>query len=389
MLNLLRKAKHTTEEYIDRVQYRNYYQPKDCIDIQEHIKAAIQWLCRAQDYSDDLGVSYGCKFGSDFQESYPETTGYIIPTFIKLGKFYSDNSYLRRALEMGHWEASVQMACGAVMGGKFNKSPTPALFNTGQVLLGWAALVNQLQDERCIEAGHRAAQWMQQMQEENGNWEKCNSNFCNNQSTIYNVRAAWGLAQFGKSIAEQSYIETGLKFAEFAKSKQLPNGWFDECCLTDREKPLLHTIAYTMRGFFELGIQEKKEEYISIAKHCADQLIDCMNDDGFLPGRFDQNWRPSATYCCLTGSAQTSIVWSKLYLLTHDNKYLRALKLVNLYLMRHHDIHSPHNTIRGGLAGSWPIYGAYGKFMVLNWATKFLVDALLYENEITNQFNPK
>jgi len=35
--------------------------------------------------------------------------------------------------------------------------------------------------------------------------------------------------------------------------------------------------------------------------------------------------------------------------------------------------------IRGGLAGSWPTWGEYGRFLVLNWATKFLLDALLEE----------
>jgi hypothetical protein len=45
--------------------------------------------------------------------------------------------------------------------------------------------------------------------------------------------------------------------------------------------------------------------------------------------------------------------------------------------MARHDISSPDPTIRGGLAGSWPVSGEYGQYRILNWATKFFADALL------------
>ena len=48
--------------------------------------------------------------------------------------------------------------------------------------------------------------------------------------------------------------------------------------------------------------------------------------------------------------------------------------------MARHDISSADPAIRGGLAGSWPV-DEYGRLMVLDWATKFLIDALLEERE--------
>jgi hypothetical protein len=47
--------------------------------------------------------------------------------------------------------------------------------------------------------------------------------------------------------------------------------------------------------------------------------------------------------------------------------------------MARHDIRNPDPRLRGGLAGSWPVWGAYGRLQILNWATKFLVDALTLE----------
>src|SRR5262249_21728000 len=77
-------------------------------DVDLHIREGLGWLVRAQDAGNDRGVSYGAKFDQEFEASYPETTGYIIPTFLALAKFYSDDKYRSRAIEMGDWEISIQ-----------------------------------------------------------------------------------------------------------------------------------------------------------------------------------------------------------------------------------------------------------------------------------------
>jgi hypothetical protein len=61
---------------------------------------------------------------------------------------------------------------------------------------------------------------------------------------------------------------------------------------------------------------------------------------------------------------------------------------INDYMCRHHDITNSDPTIRGGVAGSWPVWGEYGRFRVLSWATKFFVDALLREAHIVGRQAP-
>ena len=51
---------------------------------------AAQWLARTQDAGSDRGISYGADIGGPFLESYPETTGYIIPTLIELAREPAD-----------------------------------------------------------------------------------------------------------------------------------------------------------------------------------------------------------------------------------------------------------------------------------------------------------
>ena len=59
-----------------------------CMSVEQRLNAAMAWLCRAQDASHDFGVARAFSLvyqpffgGRGWQPSYPETTGYIIPTF--------------------------------------------------------------------------------------------------------------------------------------------------------------------------------------------------------------------------------------------------------------------------------------------------------------------
>lgn len=347
------------------------------LDLALHVFEAAQWLKRAQDHGSDRGVSYGSDFGKGFLPSYPETTGYIIPTFLHFAEHFGDDNYNCRALEMGEWEAEIQMSSGAVMGGMYSTTPTPAVFNTGMVLLGWADLFRHTKSNAFAAAGKRAAQWLIELQEPDGSWVRCNSRFANSSATVYNVKAAWGLAEMGHALEEERYIAAAVRNAEYAVSKQLDNGWFSDCCLDDPTHPLLHTLGYAMQGLIGIGTVTERRDFIDAAARTAKSLITLMEPTGFIPGKIARDFTGAADWCCLTGTAQTSVVWSQLGALTNDEHYAQPVAKANDYLMARHDVSSPDPSIRGGLAGSWPVWAPYGKYRVLNWATKFLADALM------------
>jgi hypothetical protein len=131
-----------------------------------------------------------------------------------------------------------------------------------------------------------------------------------------------------------------------------------------------------MQGLLEIGKLTNRKDLIAAAQKTADAEMAILAEDGFLPGCQDAQFHGTVNWCCLTGSAQTSIVWSTLYSLTGQDKYREAASRINRYLMAHHDIRNPDLRLRGGLPGSWPVDGQYGRLLILNWATKFLVDAL-------------
>lgn len=362
---------------------RDYTKLHDNFNQELHIREALGWLIRAQDHGKDRGVSYGVKFGKGFLESYPETTGYIIQTFLDLSDIHGDPTLAERAVAMGDWEISVQMECGAVMGGKVTSASTPAIFNTGQVLCGWSDLLKMTGEPRYRQAGFRAAQWMTSVQDPDGNWSRGNSIYALPEATIYNVQAAWGLGLFGNMTGEEKFVQAAIRNAEYAIGHQYANGWFPRCCLDDPTHPLTHTLAYVTRGLLEIGLLSGRQDFIDAARKTINSVVEAVRNDGFLAGRFNEEWRGVVSWCCLTGSAQFSVILSKFFDLTGDDKYRKTAASINRFLMARHDISSKDPCIRGGVAGSWPVSGGYGRLMILNWATKYFIDALLAEKRIT------
>jgi hypothetical protein len=365
---------------VDRARWGNEYgRIHENFDHALHIREAAEWLKRGQDAGSDRGVSYGAALGGTFLSSYPETTGYIIPTMLELAAHFQDSDFERRAIEMGDWEISIQMECGAVMGARVDSPPTPAVFNTGQVLLGWSALYRRTGDERYRIAARRAIDWLLECQDPDGNWRRGNSNFADARTTVYNVKAGWGMVEAGLACGWPDAVAGGVRSAEYCISKQASNGWFADCCLGDASRPLLHTIAYSMQGLVGIGRAVGRRDLLEAAHKTADSLAHLMDGAGFIPGRIDPAFQGRVEWCCLTGTAQTSIVWSQLDRLEGSERYAESRRLANRYLMARHNIASQDPAFRGGVFGSWPFWGGYGQNKVLNWAVKFFIDALYLE----------
>ena len=111
-----------------------------------HVAEALAWLKRAQDVTADRGISayYTALYNPlrprthGWAPSYPETTGYIIGPFFDYYHQTADPELFDRALEMADWECQIQLSTGAVQADVVGAEPQPAIFNTGQVLLGLA-----------------------------------------------------------------------------------------------------------------------------------------------------------------------------------------------------------------------------------------------------------
>src|SRR5207249_252199 len=98
------------------------------------INAGLAWLGAAQDRStsNDGGVARHYSLISGWSSSYPETTGYIIPTWIACAKRFGRPDLLERARRALHWLEAIQLEGGGFQGGVSGSAPVvPVVFNTG------------------------------------------------------------------------------------------------------------------------------------------------------------------------------------------------------------------------------------------------------------------
>ncbi|MBB5018889.1 hypothetical protein HNQ59_002186 [Chitinivorax tropicus] len=354
--------------------------------IEPAVHAAIQWLKRAQDQSasNDGGVARDYSLIKGWGVSYPETTGYIIPTMIDYAKRYDDPDSIDRARRMLDWLVSIQFPEGGFMGGRINADVrVPVTFNTGQILLGLAAGVAEF-GEIYRQPMRKAANWLRDSLDPDGCWRKHATPFAKAGDKTYETHVSWGLFEAARVDPEQGYAEAAMKQVNWALTQQQPNGWLANCCLTNPDTPLTHTLGYALRGFMEAHRFTKDDAVLAKAIKTADGLMSALQPDGFIPGMLKPNWQGAVTWSCLTGEVQIAHSWLMLYALTGETKYRDAAALANRYVRRTMRLDGPVDTL-GAVKGSFPVSGAYGEFQYLNWAPKFMIDSNLLELDICHR----
>lgn len=355
----------------------------------DHLQATMEWLCRAQDITGCGGVSGGYYFAKGWMPPYPETTGYIIPTFLQYGSLNGDASYNERAVKMGDWEIEIQLPSGAVRGG-IGINEYPIVFNTGQVILGWASLYRETKLNRFLHAATKAANWLLSVQDDDGKWSK---HTYKNIPHVYHTRVAWSLLEVYRLTNEIKYKIAAEKQIFWALSQSKENAWFSHMGFTLNEIPLTHTVAYTLRGLLESSFfveEETKKKLLSMVQRASERIMMRyeFRKQGpnsmpmYLYATLNDKWKSKDNYSCLSGNSQLAIIWFKLYKINNDARFLNAaLKIID-QVKASQSLDSKNLGIRGGIAGSYPIWEKYIKYAYPNWATKFFVDALLLKEKI-------
>jgi hypothetical protein len=354
-----------------------------------HLHAAMEWLCRAQDVTGCGGVSAGYYFDRNWFGPYPETTGYIISTFLDYEKLKNNDNCLERAVRMGDWETDTQMDTGAVRGG-VGVNDYPIVFNTGQVILGWLALYRMTKESRFLESAIKAADWLVSIQDEDGKWSR---HTYLGVPHAYHTRVAWPLLEMFALTDDDKYRIAGERNIDWALSNHIGSGWLMRMAFSDEETPPTHTIAYTLRGLLESSRYlsgEQKNRTLSLVTTAAENIMKRFElrkqnpyaMPEYLPARLNEKWKPDADYSCLTGNCQIAIIWLKLHRMTTDARFLNAALKILDQVKATQSLDSPNPGIRGGIAGSYPIWGGYVPYAYPNWPPKFFADAIMLQENI-------
>ena len=345
-----------------------------------HLVAAIDWLCLAQDVRDSHpdagGVSAGWSFEDGWLPSYPETTGYIIETLLAAAQVLQRPELVGRAQRMIDWELSIQMPDGAFPGHFGEAGSRPVIFNTGQIMHGMIAGYTQLRRDECLAAAVRAGHWLADQQDDDGCWRK----FEHNETPhVYNTRGTWALLATGLIAEEVRLVQSAKRNLDWALSQQSTCGWFATNAFVPWRSPFTHTIAYAMRGFLESGVLLGEQRYLDAALMTGRGLAEVQRQDGWLAGTYKDGWKADASYACLTGIAQMSVNWTRAAQVTGAADLRDNARAALAYLKTNQRLEDPDPAVRGGIAGSAPIWGAYSRFEYPNWAAKFFADALMMD----------
>ena len=115
-------------------------QPRTDVDPRRGLQAAAEWLACAQDATGSGGVSAHYDAAKNkWVGAYPETTGYIIPTFFRYADCSGNDEYRERAVRMAAWESDIQLADGGVRAGTLDATQlAPTILTPGRCCsVGW------------------------------------------------------------------------------------------------------------------------------------------------------------------------------------------------------------------------------------------------------------
>jgi uncharacterized protein YyaL (SSP411 family) len=338
------------------------------------LQAALDWIGRAQRASGDGGISKGYhSLRRRWFPSYPETTGYTIPTLLNAAEVLGAPDLRALALTLADYLLKAAKPEGAVAHWA-DPSSQPVVFDTGQVVFGWLAAYSASREVRYLEAATHAGNWLAAIQDGSGAWTT--HQHLGVVKTI-DSRVAWALLELYRRTKQEAHRQAAVRNLEWVLGQQDSDGWFRHCAFRDGEDPFTHTLVYTAEGLFESGCLLNEERYVDAAIRTADALLTRQRADGWLASTYRSGWRATSRSSCLTGNCQASRLWLRLFTLRDNPSYAEAAEMAILFVSRTQKLRAANPGVRGGIPGSAPIYGRYERFTYPNWAAKFYADALL------------
>lgn len=318
------KYEITREKILHRIDYINVY------------NKAIRWI------NENIIPGEGIINNSRLRKSYPEVTGYYIPSLLKWG-------YKETAIGFAKWLCEIQHSDGSWhdTDGKW-----PYIFDSAQILKGLLAIRPQYPevDAHII----KGCDWILGNMTDEGRLKSPLKNAWGDGKTfseIIHIYCVAPIKEAGKIFNRSDYIIKADKIIKF---------YTTECKNEIMDFGLIsHFYAYVMEALLDIG-------EVSLAKDAMNKIGFVQKNSGAVPAYKDVDW------VCSTGLFQLALVWFRLGELEKGNKaFSYACKLQNR---------------SGGWYGSYLSEensheeNTYFPDAEISWANKYFLDALYYKN---------
>ncbi len=385
MFNPIRILYEIFNDTIKKITFSYLPFPMKITEDELHLKETINWLEKAiQNGKGGVSSHYSLLTGK-WLDPFPETTGYIIPTIFDYYHYTGEKKYFDLAIELAYWLSTVQLENGGCIQGTYNKNKKrnkAIVFNTGQNIFGFIRAFKETNDRKFLYPAIKAGDFLVKSTDKNGIWDK---NLHRNLKHTINTRTSWALLELYQIEEKKEYKNIAVSNLDWVIQQQTENGWFRNANSRPGIYPNTHFISYTCEGLIQSYKILKEHKYFEAALRTAEKLMKIFENRKMLYAFWDENWRnrgkflknTKGRYVCITGNIQIAIVWMLLFEETGDYRFLNAAFKMIDFIKTLHNINTSKDGIRGGIKGSFPIYGSYSTMSYPNWAAKYFADALM------------
>ena len=345
------------------------------VNLSNHQEAALRWLLRSCQVNQGAGSSAFYARWRNWRRGwaapYPETTGYLIPTLFAYQSRFPSLESAETARSCYQWLLRLAQPSGA-FSSLYASSGQPSLFNTGQIFLG---LIAGYQDQPSAEAEaaiHRSIDWclkavVDPRKDIQGLY---NQGFL----AAYYIRAIWPLAFAMQVMGRRNEWNQLNDICEVLAERIGPTGALTEAGFKPGSAAFLHTIAYTIRGWWELGCLWEDEKTQDLALQILAHYWERREIAGRWAGAYLAPGEDQLQFTCLPGQAQIAILLQKIGDAKGIEKYQTEARRLLEELCQYQKKGRNPNT-DGAFAGSSPFWGPYMPLRYPNWGAKCFLDA--------------
>lgn len=227
----------------------------------------INWLLQ------NINENEGVVISNNNRMSYPEVSGYLIPTLLNLG-------YKEKALAIGNWLAKIQNEDGSIPLG-----PNKFTFDTAMVLSGWQAL---------------------------GGFKSNRDKACRFLLSQIKDTGQFSVEFHDKLVPEKILIWSANLLEK--EGYDMSRVWlYYDCEDTFKFDCLSHFHCYVLDATLNTPLHSRSVEAINT-------LSTYQNINGSIPAYSDVSW------LCYTGIAQAALLFYKIGLITNGNKAMDYLE---------------------------------------------------------------
>lgn len=280
---------------------------------------------------------------SKLRKSYPEVTGYYIPTLLRWG--YRDLAY-----EYAKWLCSIQKSDGSWYD---TMDEAPYIFDSAQILKGLLSIQKLYPDKEAFnKAIIKGCDWILTYMTKEGRLQTPTETAWGNVATeLIHTYCLSPLVEASNVYKIKKYGEAAQKILQYYKKN-----YYNEIL---NFSMLSHFYAYVVEAMLDMG-------EVEIAKEAMRNMEPYQKESGAVPAYKNVDW------VCSTGLFQLALIWFRLGNEVRGTKAFEyACKLQNE---------------TGGWYGSYiseenPREGnTYFPDAEISWVIKYFLDALYYKN---------